>query len=121
VTFDGPRLRLALVREDLGALEELLARSDWFSRQSWFLLPGAAARLDALAVVGDEAAVEAEALPARNGYLEPFRLRALGLARKDERLIARADKRFRALGLDWHAGQIETLTRLRNRAATAPS
>jgi ribosomal protein L27 len=39
---------------------ELLAGQDWYSRQNWFLLPGAAARLDALAVVGSEvASVEA--------------------------------------------------------------
>ena len=117
VTFDGPRLRLALVREDLSMLEALLADRDWFSRQSWFLLPGAAARLDALAVVGGEEAIVTEALPGRNGYLEPFMLRALGLARNDERLIAQADERFRALGLDWHADQTETLIRFRNSAA----
>jgi hypothetical protein len=117
VTFDGPLLRLALVREDLGTLEELLASSDWFARQNWFLLPGAAARLDALAVVGGEEAIEAEALPARGVYLEPFMLRALGLARNDDRLIAQANERFRTLGLDWHADQTDTLRRFRNSAA----
>lgn len=117
VTFGGPRLRLALVREDLGTLEELLASSDWLSRQNWFLLPGAAARLDALAVVGSEEAIEAEALPARGVYLEPFMLRALGLARADDGLVALADERFRALGLDWQADQTEKLIRLRKIAA----
>jgi class 3 adenylate cyclase len=114
VTFDGPRLRLALVRQDFGALEKLLAGQDWYSRQNWFLLPGAAARLDALAVIGSEEAIEAESLPAHYGYLEPFRLRALGAARSDQQLIAQADERFRALGLGWHAAQTEVLAGFRN-------
>jgi class 3 adenylate cyclase len=113
MAFGGPRLRLALARQDFATLDELLADKDWYSRQTWFLLPGAAARLDALAVVGSEEAIGAEALPARNGYLEPFMLRALGLARSDHRLIAQADERFRALRLDWHADQTEALIRFR--------
>ena len=115
VTFGGPRLRLALAREDLGTLQELLADNDWYSRQNWFLLPGAAARLDALAVVGSEEAIQQVLV--RTGYLEPFMLRALGLVRKDDGLLAQADERFRALGLDWHADQTEALIRFRNTAA----
>jgi hypothetical protein len=113
MAFGGPHLRLALARQDFAVLEELLADKDWYSRQTWFLLPGAAARLDALAVVGGEAAIEAEGLPARDGYLVPFRLRALGLARNDDLLIDQADERFRALHLDWHAAQTKALIRLR--------
>ena len=113
MAFGGPGLRLALARQDFATLEELLAGKDWYSRQTWFLLPGAAARLDALAVLGDEAAIDAEGLPAGDGYLLPFRLRALGLAGNDDRLIAQADARFRALHLDWHAAQTEALARLR--------
>ena len=113
MAFGGPRLRLALARQDLATLEELLADKDWYARRTWFLLPGAAARLDALAIVGGEAAIEAEGPPARDGYLVPFRLRALGLARNDDRLISQADERFRALHLDWHAAQTEALMRLR--------
>ena len=117
VTFDGPRLRLALAREDFGTLKKLLVGNDWFSRQNWFLLPGAAARLDALAVIGSEEAIEAESLPARDGYLQPFRLRALGAARMDQKLIAQADERFRALGLDWHAAQTKALVGFRSASA----
>jgi hypothetical protein len=117
VTFGGPRLRLAIVRRDLPAVEQLLADGDWYSRQNWFLLPGAASRLDALAVAGSEQAILAEGLPAHHGYLEPFLLRALGLVRDDEDLIAQSGERFRALGLGWHAGQTETLIRFRNSAA----
>ena len=56
----------------------------------------------------------------RTGYLEPFMLRALGLAREDDGLLAQADERFRALGLDWHADQTEPLIRFRNTAAASP-
>ncbi len=116
VTFHGPRMRLALAREDVGALQELLDDTEWYSRQSWFLLPGAAVRLDVLAVIGDEQAIQSEDLLARTGYLEPFMLRALGIIREDEGLIAQADDRFRALRLDWHADQSEALIRFRNSA-----
>ena len=44
-------------------------------------------------------------------YLEPFALRALGIIREDEALLARALEGFRALELDWHAAQTELLTR----------
>jgi hypothetical protein len=39
------------------------------------------------------------------------------VATADEELLQRADERFRALGLDWHAAQTEQLRRLRNVAA----
>ena len=42
-------------------------------------------------------------------YLEPFALRALGLVRGDEALIAQAIARFEAIGLDWHAEQTRPL------------
>jgi hypothetical protein len=42
-------------------------------------------------------------------YLEPFALRALGLIREDETLVARAAERFEALGLGWHAARTRGL------------
>jgi hypothetical protein len=114
MTFGGPRLRLALARQDVGTLEELLAGSDWYARQNWFLLPGAAARLDALAVVGSEQAIQSEHTLARTGYLEPFMLRALGIVRDDDELMEKANEGFRVLQLDWHATQTDALRRLRN-------
>jgi len=113
MAFGGPRLRLALARHDFATLEELLAGTDWYSRQTWFLLPGAATRLDALAVVGSEQAIQSEQIPARTGYLEPFMLRALGIVRDDDELVEKANDRFRALQLDWHAIQTDALKRLR--------
>ena len=83
------------------------------------MLPGAAARLDVLAVIGSEQTIASEDMPAPNGYLEPFVLRALGIVRADDGLLTQADARFRALGLDWHADQTEALIRLRNSAAAA--
>jgi hypothetical protein len=55
--------------------------------------------------------VEAEAprLLEPNTYLEPFALRALGVAREDARLIERAAVRFEAFGLDWHAARTSAL------------
>jgi len=41
--------------------------------------------------------------------VEPFALRALGVARRDDELLARADERFAALGLEWHRAQTERL------------
>ena len=116
VALGGPRIRLALARADMHALRTLLGEGDWYSRQTWFVLPGAAARLDVLAVIGNEQTIESEAMPSPNGYLEPFMLRAVGIVRGDDGLLTQADERFRALGLDWHADQTHSLIRLRTEA-----
>jgi hypothetical protein len=118
-TLASPRARLALARGELDLLHELLADEDWMQRQTWFSLPTAATRLDALAVVGDADTVEAAAehLGSPKSYLEPFALRALGITHGDEALLTRANELFRALRLDWHAGQTETLVRFRKLAA----
>ena len=70
-----------------------------------------AARLDALAMLGKYERIELEAPPLvqPGTTVEPFALRALGLARRDDGLIAQAHDRFAALGLDWHAAQLERL------------
>jgi class 3 adenylate cyclase len=112
-TLDTPRLRLALARGDLEVAERLLARSDelpgW--HRGWFVFANAAARLDALAALGDREQVEAEAPRyLRAGtYLEPFALRALGRVRADEELVGRALRGFEAIGLGWHAEETRTL------------
>ncbi len=101
------------MRGDLDALEKLLPDADSFRLQTWFELPAAAIRLDGLAVIADEASVESEGLLGAGGYLEPFRLRALGIIREDQNLIAEADRNFRALRLDWHAAQTPRMLELR--------
>jgi class 3 adenylate cyclase len=116
VALGGPRMRLALARADVGTLRSLLGEGDWYSRQTWFVLPGTAVRLDVLAVIGNEQTIESEEMPSPNGYLEPFMLRALGMVRGDDGLLTQADERFRALGLDWHADQTDSLIRFRTEA-----
>jgi class 3 adenylate cyclase len=114
-TNTGPRTRLALARGDIATLEQLLPEVDWFRRQSWFVLPAAAARLDALAVIGTEGSVRQEGLLQPTGYLEPFMLRALGMVSGDEALVRDAGRKFRELRLDWHAAQTPVLRELRRR------
>ena len=43
------------------------------------------------------------------GYGEPFALRALGRVRDDRALVARAEERFAAMGLEWHARETRGL------------
>jgi hypothetical protein len=119
VVVDAPRMRLALVRGEVDALEALLADKDWKQRQSWFVLPGATARLDALAVVGsrDDVAAVAESFAPPGSYVEPFAFRALGIVTGDDSLVTRAEERFRALGLAWYAEQTAWLRRLRRDPA----
>jgi hypothetical protein len=107
-TIDAPRLRLALVRGDLEAAERLLESGEamYFAE-----LAARAARLDALAALGKRDRVEEEARPLLrpNTYLEPYALRALGLMRQNEDLIAQAIERFEKMGLDWHAAETRAL------------
>jgi class 3 adenylate cyclase len=112
-----PSFRLALARGDIGRIHELLADEDWLQRQTWFALPAAAARLDALSVVaGDEKVKAAGARIPEGSYLEPFALRARGLVRGDDDLVERAQGLFEAMGLAWHAAQTPVLRRLRGVA-----
>ncbi len=117
-TLAAPRARMALVRGSVDALEELLADDEWLQRQTWFALPAAAARLDAFAAIGsaDETRAAAERLGSGSPYLEPFALRAVGVASGHDALVERADVAFRALSLDWHREQTEPLRRLRKVA-----
>jgi class 3 adenylate cyclase len=107
-TIDAPRLRLALVRGDLETAERLLesGKAMYFGETA-----ARATRLDALAALGRRERVEEEARPLLrpNTYLEPFALRALGIARHDREQLARALARFEALGLDWHADETRAL------------
>jgi hypothetical protein len=90
---------------------------DWLTRQTWFALPGAAARLDALAVIGDARDVEEATRVFAAPYVEPFALRALGIVRHDEALLRKAEERFAVLGLRWHSDQTPVLMKLRASAA----
>jgi hypothetical protein len=106
----APRTWLALLRGEIDEVDRLepvdLARG-----QTWYALPAAAARLDALAALKERSLVERDAPPLlRAGtYLEPFALRALGTVREDEALVEQAVDRFDAMGLKWHAEQSRKL------------
>jgi class 3 adenylate cyclase/tetratricopeptide (TPR) repeat protein len=105
----SPGIRLGLLRANRGEVERWL-ELDVF--RMFVYGPGVmAARLDALAALRDTAEVEAVApaydLPGL--VLEPFALRALGIVRDDDELLAQADESFAALGLDWHRSQTERL------------
>jgi class 3 adenylate cyclase len=97
-------LRLALLRGDLEAAERLLAANPEID---FYDVDYPAARLDALAAVGDRRGVEAEAARALEvgGYVEPFALRALGVVREERPLVERAATRFEELGLAWRAAE----------------
>ncbi|NUT54838.1 MAG: hypothetical protein HOQ03_02490, partial [Thermoleophilia bacterium] len=105
--LETPRLRLALLRDDLETVERLafepLPDRGW--HRGWMLLSTESVRLDALAKLGRREELEAWPAEKPHTYLEPFRLRALGLVREDEALLAEALREFEALGLAWHAEQ----------------
>jgi class 3 adenylate cyclase len=106
----APRTWLALLRGELDELDRFEA-VDLARGQTWYALPAAAARLDALAALKERSLVErdAPALLQPGTYLEPFALRALGAVREDDLLIEQAAERFAAMGLEWHAEQSRTL------------
>lgn len=104
-----PRLRLALVRGVRHEAEALAA----LPLERVFVWGPAVftTRLDAMVALNARARIEREALALAEpgSVVEPFALRALGFARADDELLARADDRFLRLGLDWHRAQTERL------------
>jgi len=109
----SPRVRLALLRGDLGTVESLVRNTRLTSFRYAFGPGPIATWLDALAAVRARDLVEEEAPAlARSGaYLEPFALRALAAVREDDELLDRAQKAFSKLGLAWHAAQTRSLLR----------
>ena len=103
--LSGARLRIALERGDratAGSLVELPVERALVWGPGIF-----AARLDAFIALRlyDRIETEAPELDQVGTTVEPFALRALGAARGDDDLLARADALFAELGLDWHRAQ----------------
>jgi len=109
--LDPLRVRLALIRRDLDRVEALLEDSEKWSWQVFNFVGAVATRLDAFVAVGraEEAEEDAERYAIPGTYVEPFALRALGIGRRDPALVARAQDRFEAMGLDWYAAQTREL------------
>jgi class 3 adenylate cyclase len=107
--LSGVRLRMALERGDRHALETLIELP--VERALVWGPSIFAARMDSLVALGRSDGIEAEApeLLQAGTSVEPFALRALGLARHDDDLLARADDLFETLGLEWHRAQTERL------------
>jgi len=112
----GSKLRLALARGDLLAVERLVDSVELRPRAGGHaaagidrvrLDDGAAAFLDALVALGARERIESEAPQwvSSRTYVQPFALRAVGVARADDRLLDEATTRFRAIGLDWRADE----------------
>jgi hypothetical protein len=107
--LSGARLRIALERGDRAAAASIV---DLPVERALVWGPGIfAARLDAFVALRRHDRIEAEApeLVQPGTTVEPFALRALGIARNDDALVARAEELFAALGLEWHRGQRERL------------
>jgi class 3 adenylate cyclase/tetratricopeptide (TPR) repeat protein len=110
--LDVPLARLAMIRGDFDRLEALLDGAEKWHWHIWNYVHGVAARLDAFVMLGRavEAVDDAERHAIPGSYLEPFALRTLGVARGEAALVAQAQERFSALGLDWYAAQTSELT-----------
>jgi class 3 adenylate cyclase len=102
-------LRLALLRGELADADRILAALP--AAGDAFGVDGPAARLDALAALGEHERLETEAAPfvERRSYTHPFALRALGLSRDDASLVERAASEFELMGLDWRAAETRAL------------
>ena len=102
-------LRLALLRGELDDARRILASLP--AAGDAFGLDAPAARLDALAALGDADRVEEEAAPfaGRPSYVRPFALRALGVTRGDAGLIVEAAGLFTDMGLAWRADETREL------------
>jgi class 3 adenylate cyclase/tetratricopeptide (TPR) repeat protein len=111
--YSAAKLRLALVRNDLPEIGRLVSSFDSGSFGWMGAIDAGPAFLDALLVLGAREQIESTArgLSRPGTYVEPFALRALGVARDDQLLVDEASKRFREMGLDWRAEETEHLMR----------
>ncbi len=102
----GPRVRLALLRNELDAVEEMIDETVARRGHDWMVTSAmVTTRLDGLLALGRLEDVEREAAPLAevSSVLRPFALRALGLARQDEALLRDAIEGFEGYGLGFYA------------------
>jgi hypothetical protein len=108
----GPRVRLALLRNELDVVEALIDQDVPRRGHDWMVTSATVStRLDGLLALGRREDVELEAAPlaSARSVLRPFAVRALGVVREDQALLQDAIERFEAFGLDWHAAQTRLL------------
>jgi hypothetical protein len=108
----GPRVRLALIRNDLDVVEQMIDEDVSRRGHDWMVTSAmVTTRLDALVALGRRDAVEEEAgkLASVRSVLRPFALRALGIVREDEAMLRDSLAGFESLGLDWHAAETRRL------------
>jgi hypothetical protein len=104
----GPRVRLALLRNELDAVEEMIDETVARRGHDWMVTSAmVTTRLDGLLALGRLEDVEREAAPLAevSSVLRPFALRALGLARQDEALLHDAIEGFEGYGLGFYAAE----------------
>ncbi|MDQ2933996.1 MAG: AAA family ATPase [Chloroflexota bacterium] len=102
-------LRLAILRGDGDRARQILENLP--PTHGPWAVDTAAARFDALALLGEREGVEEEAAPYldERSYTQPFALRALGLVHGDASLLHTAATRFEAMGLAWRADETRSL------------
>ncbi|MDX6439072.1 MAG: hypothetical protein QOF45_1655 [Gaiellaceae bacterium] len=108
----GPQVRLALLRDELDLVEEMLDENVARRGHDWMVTSATVTtRLDGLVALGRRDAVEEEAGPlaSARSVLRPFALRALGIVREDETMLRDSLARFEELGLGWHADETRKL------------
>jgi hypothetical protein len=107
---DPPKIRLALARGDLAALQRIVdSTSD--EELTPFAFTALAAWLDAVAALGDRDQLEAHAprWVGTDTYFAPFAARALGRVRGDRSLLEQAAEGFDAMGAPWYAAETRAL------------
>ena len=108
----GPRVRLALLRDELDVVEQMIDEDVARRGHDWMVTAAmVSTRLDGLLALGRFADVEREAEPilAVESVLRPFALRALGVARQDDALLRTALEDFESLGLGFHADETRSI------------
>jgi class 3 adenylate cyclase len=105
-----PKLRLALLRGDFDEVRRLVDALDPDELEPAYFATGSTL-MDALLALGDWERIEQDAprYLQPGAYVEPFALRAFGVARDDRSLLGQAEARFEAMGLAWHAGETRRL------------